>query len=116
MQSSAISDPKVLSTWREQCDRYDQALRKNMARALVAAGICTIALLGFGASPAYIPLLIFGCIFYFFVLRIFWASILMCPRCNEPPQPVGKYTHPRRAIVCDHCASNLVSGVSRMGT
>jgi hypothetical protein len=50
-------------------------------------------------------------------LRIFWASILMCPHCNEPPQPVGKYTHPRRAIFCGHCDCQLVSSArSPVGT
>ncbi len=118
MESSAISEPQVISTWRDRCDRYDQALRRNMTRALGVAAITTIALLGFGTNPAaYIPMLLFGCVCYFFILRIFWASILMCPRCNEPPHPVGKYTHPRGATVCDHCGSHLVAlARSRVGT
>jgi len=118
MEDRRITSLEIVKIWHDRCTAYDRDLRKYMLRVVVAAATFLVAVATFGQSPLrFVVLVLFAVLFSYFVLRIFLACTLMCPKCNDPPEPIGRYSHPRRAIVCEHCGSSLVLGATKsMGT
>lgn len=108
MHRPTVADNLVVARWREQCAGYDKDMRKSLIGASIAAVVLALGAALLGADFAVIvPLLCAGLLMWFCVLRVFLASTLMCPKCNDPPQPIGQTTHPRRARSCDECGCAL---------
>ena len=108
MRRSAVVEQRIVAQWRDQCARYDKDMRKSLIGVCVAAAVFVFGAVLFGVNLSIIlSLLGFGLAISFGVLRIFLASTLMCPKCNDPPQPIGQRTHPRRARSCDECGCTL---------
>lgn len=108
MHRPAVVDQRVAAQWRDLCARYDRDMHKSLVGMSIVAAVFVLGAVLLGVDLASIVLLLgFGSVISFGALRIFLASTLMCPKCNDPPQPIGRSTHPRRARFCDECGCTL---------
>lgn len=105
---SPLTNEQVVQEWAARCARFDRELSTAVLRGLGVMLVAALPLLIPGMDPAG-----YGIFLVFFGIAGAWGiwlshtAMLMCPRCNEPPVPISRYRHPRRARGCEHCGCQL---------